>query len=313
MRKWFLVFLVLTLALTTWAADGRLPHVLVTNDDGVDAPGLAALVSALKGEYRITVCAPASEQSAVGHGITYRTPVLVEDRDSSDGVRRFAIHAQPATCVRIGLSALLAGDPPALVLSGINRGDNAGRSVWVSGTVAGAREGALFGLPAVGFSAARPRGVEPDFAAAGEWARLVLERLRLAGLPRARELVKVDIPFPAATALGIRVAGVGQAQAAEERYEERPGPNGERLFVSRYAPPEHDALGTDVQALADGFVTVTALSLDQTEYRRLPELASIGLEAIRIAPALTQSGAPAAAVVGIATRTERKASQAGAQ
>jgi 5'-nucleotidase len=251
------------------------PHVLITNDDGIDAPGLAALVDAMKPLFRITVCAPVSEQSAVGHGITYRTPVQVEERPSADGVRRYAIGAQPATCVRIGLSALLSTDPPIMVLSGINRGDNAGRSTWVSGTVAGAREGALFGLSGIGFSAVRPRGGEPDLVAAGRWSRQILESLRAAGWPRPGELVKVDIPHPAATARGVLVTRVGLQPALEERYQERPGPHGERLFVSVYRDPEHDAPGTDVQAIADGFVAVTPLSLDQTDYRRIPDLNAV--------------------------------------
>ena len=251
------------------------PHVLITNDDGIDAPGLAALVDTMKSLFRISVCAPASEQSAVGHGITYRTPVKVEERPSPDGVRRWAIHAQPATCVRIGLSALLSADPPVMVLSGINRGDNAGRSTGGAGTVGGAREGALFGVPGVGFSAVRPRGGEPDFAAAGRWARAVLEGLRAAGWPRPGELIKVDIPHPAIGARGVMVTRVGLQPALEERYEERPGPHGERLFVSVYRDPEGDAAGTDVQALADGFVAVTPLSLDQTDYRRIPDLNAV--------------------------------------
>lgn len=257
------------------AGEPARPHVLITNDDGIEAPGLAALVDAMKPLFRITVCAPASEQSAVGHGITYRTPVQVEERPSADGVRRYAISAQPATCVRIGLSALLSTDPPIMVLSGINRGDNAGRSTWVSGTVAGAREGALFGLSGIGFSAVRPRGGEPDFAAAGRWSRQILESLRAAGWPRPGELVKVDIPHPAAGARGVLVTRVGLQPALEERYQERPGPHGERLFVSVYRDPEHDAAGTDVQALADGFVAVTPLSLDQTDYRRIPDLNAV--------------------------------------
>jgi 5'-nucleotidase len=257
------------------AQEAPRPHVLITNDDGIDAPGIAALVEAVRPLFRVTVCAPATEQSAVSHGITYRTPVQVEERPGGEGVRRYAIHAQPATCVRIGLSALAAGDPPALVLSGINNGDNAGRSTWVSGTVSGAREAALFGLPGVGFSAVRPRGGEPDYAAAGRWARRVLEALLAAGRPRAGELVKVDMPHPAAAARGVLVTRVGLQPAIEERYEERPGPHGERLFVSVYRDPDRDAPGTDVQALADGFIAVTPLSLDQTDYRRLPDLNAI--------------------------------------
>jgi 5'-nucleotidase len=262
-------------AATLVAGQSALPHVLITNDDGIGAPGLVALVEALKPVARITVCAPATEQSAVGHGITYRTPVQVEEQTGGDGVRRYAVSAQPATCVRIGLSALLAADPPALVLSGINRGDNAGRSTWVSGTVAGAREGALCGLPGIALSAQRPPGKEPDFAAAGRWARGIVEALLAAGLPRPGEVIKVDMPYPAAGARGVHVTRVGLQPALEERYQERPGPHGERLFVSVYREPVHDAPGTDVEALATGFIALTPLTLDQTDYRRFPELTGI--------------------------------------
>ncbi len=275
MRKLALAVTCALAALTARADQPTLPHVVVTNDDGIDAPGIAALVEALRPSFRVTVCAPATEQSAVGHGITYRTPVQVEERSASDGVRRYAIHAQPATCVRIALSALTRNDPPVLVLSGINRGDNAGRSTWVSGTVSGAREGALCGLPGVAFSAQRPPGKEPDFNAAGRWARQVLEQLIAAGLPRAGEVVKVDIPYPASGAHGVMVTRVGLQPALEERYEERPGPHGERLFVSVYREPKNDAPGTDIEALVKGYIAVTPLSLDQTDYRRIPDLNAV--------------------------------------
>jgi len=265
----------LLLAAAAAAAEPARPHVLVTNDDGIDAPGIAALVDAIKADYRVTVAAPHEDQSGTGHGITYRVPVLVEERTSSDGVRRFGVHAQPATCVRIAVTALCAQDPPALVLSGINRGDNAGRSTWVSGTLGGAREGALAGLPAVAFSAVVTHGQDPDYAGAARWARLVLDRLRAAGLPASGALVKVEIPFPRGTARGVAVTGVGMATDLEDRYEEKAGPNGERLFVSRYKGPETDAPGTDVRALAAGWVTVTPLALDQTDYRALPALAAV--------------------------------------
>ncbi len=265
----------LLVAAAAAAAESARPHVLVTNDDGVDAPGIAALVDAIKGDYRVTVAAPSEDQSGTGHGITYRVPVLVEERPGTDGVRRFAVHAQPATCVRIGVTALCAQDPPVLVLSGINRGDNAGRSTWVSGTLGGAREGALAGLPAIGFSAVVTHGQDPDWAGAARWARVVLDRLRAAGLPAPGALVKVEIPYPRASARGVLVASVGMAPNLEDRYEEKAGPHGERLFVSRYKGPATDAPGTDVRGLEEGWVTVTPLALDQTDYRALPALAAV--------------------------------------
>ena len=257
------------------AADAIRLHVLVTNDDGIDAPGIAALVEATKREYRVTVAAPFEDQSGMGHGITYRTPVVGEERPSTDGLRRFAVHAQPATCVRIALTSLCQADPPVLVFSGINRGDDAGRSMWVSGTLGRAREDALAGLAAVAFCAVVLRSQDADFAGTGMWANLVLAQLRAAGLPAAGSLVKVEIPFPRTAAGGVLVTGAGMAPSGVDRYEEKPGPSGERLFVSRYAPPETDAPGTDVRGLADGYVTVTPLSHDQTDYRALSALAAL--------------------------------------
>jgi 5'-nucleotidase len=271
-----MILLALFVATTALAAPTppRL-HILITNDDGIDAPGLAALVAALQDGYRLTVAAPAVEQSGVGHGITYRTPVLVEERPSKDGVRRFAIHAQPATCTRIGVTNLLAGDTPALVLSGINRGDNVGQSVWISGTLGGAREGALLGLPAVALSAALLPGKDLDFAAAGRISRLLIDQLVAAGLPLPGQVVKVEIPFPAAEARGVRVTRMGLEPPRDQSYEEKPGPHGERLFYSHWAPPDHDASGTDIDALVKGFVAITPLTVDETDYRGIPALGAV--------------------------------------
>ena len=117
----------------------------------------------------------------------------------------------------------------------------------------------------------------------------MLGTLRAAGWPRPGELIKVDIPHPAASARGVLVTRVGLQPALEERYEERPGPHGERFFVSVYRDPEHDAPGTDVQALADGFVAVTPLSLDQTDYRRIPDLNAVAWPTAVKADAATEA------------------------
>lgn len=275
MRRLTLV-VVLALAATAGMAQETVrPHLLLVNDDGIDAPGMAALVRALQDGYRLTVVAPAVEQSGVGHGITFRTPVLVEERPSTDAIRRFAVHAQPATCTRIGVANLLASDPPLMVLSGINRGDNVGQSTWISGTLGGAREAALMGLPGVAISASHPRGTEPDWPTVGRWARLIVDDLVGAGLPRPGHLVKVEIPFPAAAAKGVRVNRLGLEPPVDQGYHEQAGPHGERLFVSSWAPPDHDAVGTDIDALAKGFVSVTPLSIDQTDHLAVPAFGAV--------------------------------------
>lgn len=275
MRRLALLLALMLVAGGSLAQEKLRPHLMLVNDDGIDAPGLAALVGALQDGYRLTVVAPAVEQSGVGHGITFRTPVLVEERSTVDGIRRFAVHAQPATCTRIGLGNLLASDPPVMVLSGINRGDNVGQSTWISGTLGGAREAALMALPGVAISAAHPRGAEPDWPAAGRWARLVVDDLLAAGLPRPGQVVKVEIPYPAAAARGVRVNRMGLEPPVDQGYHEKAGPHGERLFVSSWAPPDHDAAGTDIDAVTKGFVSVTPLSVDQTDLAALPALAAI--------------------------------------
>ncbi|MBP7797322.1 MAG: 5'/3'-nucleotidase SurE [Thermoanaerobaculaceae bacterium] len=272
-----LAVLVTLMLVAGWSLAQEKPrlHLMLVNDDGIDAPGLAALVRGLQDGYRLTVVAPAVEQSGVGHGITFRTPVLVEERPAVDGIRRFAVHAQPATCARIGVGNLLANDPPALVLSGINRGDNAGQSTWISGTLGGAREAALMALPAIAISAAHPRGGEPKWAAVGQWARLVVDDLVAAGLPRPGQVVKVEIPHPATAARGVRVNRMGLEPPVDQGYHEKAGPHGERLFVSSWTPPDHDAAGTDIDALIKGFVSVTPLSIDQSDLAALPALAAV--------------------------------------
>jgi 5'-nucleotidase len=269
------VLLALLTATLLTAAEVARPHILITNDDGIDDPGLVALVQALRADFRITVAAPAQNQSSVSHGVTHRTPVLVEERPGQGGVRWFAVHAQPATCTGIGVTGLLAQDPPVLVLSGINRGANDGLSTWLSGTVAGARQAALAGLPGVAFSAARPAEGEPDYTAAARLARLVLQHLRSAGLPAPGQLLKVEIPHPAARARGIVITRMSTAPEKEDVYVETAGPGGEHLFLNRRTPVDRDTPGTDVEAVAQGFVAVTPLSLDQTEYRQLPALMAI--------------------------------------
>lgn len=112
--------------------------ILLSNDDGIDAPGLVALYEALAPVATVTVAAPASEESGTGHSLTYREPILVHPLRHRDGTTWYAVKARPATCVRLGLKSLL-DRPPDLVLSGINRGDNLGTVTWFSGTVGAAR------------------------------------------------------------------------------------------------------------------------------------------------------------------------------
>ena len=134
--------------------------ILLTNDDGIEAPGLAALANALQGE--LVIVAPAQAMSECSHQVTTRDPLKVERRND----RKYAIHGTPADCVRMALTCLLQGWRPDWILSGINLGGNLGVDVYISGTVAAAREAAIHGIPAIAFSHYRKKNLDVEWDAA---------------------------------------------------------------------------------------------------------------------------------------------------
>src|SRR5689334_14701431 len=150
-------------------------HILLTNDDGVYAPGLRALRAELKKLGRVTVVAPAGEQSAVGHSITLLTPLLVQEvLDEHNQPMGWAVEGRPADCVKLALMELLP-EPPDLVVSGLNAGSNSGINVLYSGTVAAAIEGAFFRQTSIACSQESGKAVPPDFARGADLCRRVIE------------------------------------------------------------------------------------------------------------------------------------------
>src|SRR6266478_4774363 len=152
-------------------------RILLTNDDGVYAPGLRALRAELKKLGEVTVVAPATEQSAVGHSITLLTPLLVQEvLDENNKPMGWAVEGRPADCVKLALLELLP-EPPDLVVSGLNAGSNAGINVLYSGTVAAAIEGAFFQRPSVAVSLEYRKPKPLDFRKAAEIAGSVIEQI----------------------------------------------------------------------------------------------------------------------------------------
>jgi len=253
-------------------------RILLSNDDGILAPGLAALYAAVRDLGDVAVVAPASAQSAAGHSITLAQ--LGVQRLHVDGPVPFAgisVDGRPADCVRLAILKLLDA-PPDLVLSGINAGANVGSHVFYSGTGAAAAEGCMLGVPAVAFSAA----VEPlddataggggmtDFRAAARHCRRVLDRLLAGGL-RAGDLINVNVPMLGpGRPRGQRAVRQSDAEL-KDVYEREPGAPGEsyRITSSAFDASEAD---TDIGALADGYVTVTPLHVDRTDHAKLAEL-----------------------------------------
>lgn len=169
-------------------------HILLTNDDGVYAPGLRALRTELKKLGKVTVVAPVGEQSAVGHSITLLTPLVVQEVvDEQQQPMGWAVEGRPADCVKLALLELLKNDPPDLIVSGMNAGSNAGINVLYSGTVAAAIEGAFFRKTSVAVSLEYSKPKPLDFPRAAEMARRVIEQI----LPQTLapgSLININIP-----------------------------------------------------------------------------------------------------------------------
>lgn len=257
-----------------WAQDPARVHVMVVNDDGVDAPGLAALVEVLAADpgYRVTVVAPATHQSGMGHSLTLRGEIPLAPHAPLSGAPTWAVGATPATTARVGLITVLADDPPDLVVAGINRGENVGRIAWYSGTVGAAREAVLSGIPAIAFSLqldwTDPR---PDYRAAARWAKPLIDAVSRVGLPEG-VLLNVNLPRDAAATRGYRVARMGLAEDTVSGFEVVRTEGGTRILKAIWSPARDDELGTDNHALAHGWVSIAPLGLDQSS---LPALATL--------------------------------------
>jgi 5'-nucleotidase len=234
--------------------------LLVTNDDGAQAAGLAALASALEDLGEVYVIAPEREQSACGHALTLHRPLRVARlRD-----RWFAVNGTPSDCVNLGVLGFLP-EPPLLVASGINHGSNLGDDVTYSGTVSAAMEGTLLGVPSMAVSLLDGG----DFAEAGRAARLVAARLLVEGLP-PKTLINVNVP--AQTPRGVRVTRLGH-RVYSGKIVEQQDPRGRSHYWIGGGEPRWEALeGTDMAAVHDGFVAVTPVHLDLTHHRALAQM-----------------------------------------
>ena len=230
-------------------------RILISNDDGVHAPGILALALALRGSGEVVVAAPAENQSGKSHSITIGEPIYVDRVTLQAGLDAYSITATPASSVKVAIGALMTPRPD-LVVSGINRGYNLGRVTYVSGTAGAAREAALMGIPAVAASVAAE---QPDYAPAAEIVRQVVEMVRRNGL-EAGVFLNVNVPPGAAGAIkGIQLTRQSSLTGTE-RFEEQKTPWGRRFFWSVWNEPTGDPEGTDVWAVEHGFAAVTPLA-----------------------------------------------------
>ena len=249
-------------------------RILLTNDDGIHAPGFAVLeriAGTLSDD--IWAVAPIEEQSGAGHSLTLSRPVRL--RRLSD--KRFAVAGTPTDAVMLALAHVMKDSPPDLILSGVNRGANLAEDVTYSGTVSAAMEGALAGVRSIALSQTYSRegmGDTVPFAAAEHWGGRVIAAL--VEQPVApRSLINVNFPaLPPEAVQGVRVCRQGFHDYGRLRIVERVDPRGYPYFWFGLAPiettPGHV---TDLETIADGFIAVTPLQLDLTDERSLPALA----------------------------------------
>ena len=234
--------------------------VLLTNDDGVHAAGLAALAGALDGLADVYVLAPEREQSACGHSLTLHRPLRVEPVHE----RWFAVNGTPSDCVNLGVLGFLPARP-VLVVSGINHGTNLGDDVTYSGTVSAAMEGILLGVPSIAVSLVSGG----DFAEAGRAARLVAARVLVEGLP-PKTLLNVNVPV--GPLRGIRVTRLGH-RVYSGKIVEQIDPRGRTHYWIGGGEAAWELLeGSDMASVNEGFVSVTPLHLDLTSHRALTDM-----------------------------------------
>ncbi len=250
--------------------------ILLTNDDGIYAPGLAALQRQLSLLGDVYVVAPATEQSGVGHSITYLTPLIVKEVYIDDSQWGWAVEGSPADCVKIAISELCPARPE-LVVSGINGGLNAGINVLYSGTVAAAIEGAFYGITSVAVSLEYHEHAQFDKAAriAGSLIKQILEN-------KGPEPQLFNMNIPTAALEGqpeIRIVPMDVTLCGED-YEKRTDPFGRLYYwATAYPPPTLKGIDSDLASLKQGHVTLTPLDYNMTKLPVLQQMQSWSLQA----------------------------------
>jgi 5'-nucleotidase len=253
-------------------------RILLTNDDGVYAPGLFALHQALISEHELHVVAPESEMSAVGHAITLSSPLRVQEVHKNGSFFGYAVTGTPADCVKIAMQELLERSPD-IILSGINLGANVGVNILYSGTVSAATEGAFLGVRSAAISLNTRQN--PDFRFAAEFSKELIGFMVKNGL-REGTALNVNIPaVPIEEIKGVCVARQGISRF-EERFERRSDPRGNVYYwLSGETPSGNGNPDIDSVALKENNITITPIHYDLTCVEELDRLKSTPLPSLR--------------------------------
>jgi 5'-nucleotidase len=258
--------------MTSPAFDLAKARILVTNDDGIDAPGIKVLEKAARKLTRdVWVVAPENEQSAVAHGLTIRRPLRIR----KVGERRYAVDGTPTDAVLLAIGHILKDHKPTLCFSGVNRGANLGDDVTYSGTVAAAMEATLLGVPSIAFSQVFSNRDVVHWKTAEKFAPIVARKLAKLGWS---ESVLMNVNFPDRTpdkVRGIQPAAQGRHKIGDELIENR-DPRGQQYYwIGAMRQSEPDRIGTDLHATNAGWIAVTPLHLDLTHIDTLARMKSI--------------------------------------
>ncbi len=248
--------------------------ILLTNDDGVFSKGIEVLFLALSEEHEVTIVAPETEQSAVGHAITWLDPLRVNMVNRNGKFFGYALKGTPADCVKIAISELI-DPPPGIVVSGINLGANVGVNVIYSGTVSAATEAAVLGIPSIAVSIDSFTPV--SFSAATGFIPKLVAMVGKEGLPPG-VCLNVNIPdLPADKICGVRVTRQGNLKCLE-KYDRRVDPrNHVYYWLTNESIQQDEDPGADSHALALGYISVTPIHHDLTNYPMLKRLREWGL------------------------------------
>lgn len=241
--------------------------ILLSNDDGVGAPGLTALREALDGLDEIWVVAPDRDQSAVSHSVTLHRPLRID----TVGPRVFAVDGTPTDCINLAVNGILK-EKPRLIVSGINNGANLGDDVTYSGTVSAAMEGTLLGVPSIAVSLVVRNRTGANFGPAASFARRLAETLLRGEIP-ADTLLNVNVPdIPEGAIKGFSLTRQGKRRYADAIVE-KVDPRGRKYYwIGGESLDFIDAEGTDFNATTQGLISVTPLHLDLTNYDSLEQL-----------------------------------------
>ena len=242
-------------------------RILVTNDDGIHSEGIVALARALERLGEVFVVAPAHEMSAASHSITLTRPLRIDPIDE----HHFAVDGTPTDCVTLAMSHILKDRRPDIVLSGINRGPNLGDDTTYSGTVAGALEASIHGLPGIAVSLVTRSKF--DFSHAAEFAAVLAEKILAEGLPKGT-LLSVNVP--PGPVRGARVTRQGVKVVRPTVLEGTDPRQRKYYWIGEERVAWQNDEGTDYEAVSEGLVSITPLRNDLTDYRALEELRSNG-------------------------------------